>query len=387
VPQAYYLAERLLLIGLVSYLGSIASHLASSAAARRPFLEKLSSWLALGGLVFHTAALAARWVANGQVEIYHRVLAAGRALSTSEWLRAAVGHPPCTNLYESLLFIAWALMVSTAVVQLRFRLRPLGIFAVTLAALVLSVAFLASEKEVSPLVPALQSYWILVHVALLFASYSLFTLAACVAVLFLVKIDLPTRQLGKWLAGACAAFTLLAAGRWDRIRELVFHGDFMMSPVVTVGSRTQAAFFFPPGSGMAVRWYLALPGVGPWLLAAVALFAAAAILFHRERAGGAALRSSWGARALAAGGLALLGGLVAMSWNISAMQQIPASAAPGQLAHGVLRADGDDVEPVRAGGSGAGAPGDRGLLAAASRGLRWWRPCPTGSGSTRWPTG
>jgi cytochrome c-type biogenesis protein CcsB len=334
LPQAYYLAERLLLIGFVSYLGSIATYLANSVAARRRFLERLASWFALGGLVVHTSALAARWVANAQVEIYQQALAEGRALSTYEWLWAAARHPPYTNLYESLLFIAWALMVSYAVVQLRFRLRPLGIFAVTLAALVLAVAFLVSDKEISPLVPALQSYWILIHVGLLFVSYSLFALAACVALLFLFKIDVPTAQLGKWLAGASAAFTLLAAGRWDRIQELVLRGDFMMSPVVAVAGKTQAAFYFPPGGAKAVRWYLTLPGVGPWLLAAVGLFVAAAVLFHRERARDLPLRASWGARALAAAALALLGGLAAMAWSISAMQQIPASAAPGRLAYG-----------------------------------------------------
>ncbi len=332
MPQAYFLAERLLLVGFVSYLASLASYLAN-AARRRALLEKVAGWLALVGLAVHTSALGARWIANGQVEIYQQALAEGHSLTGYAWLWAAVRHPPYTNLYESLLFIAWALMVCYAVIQLRFRLRPLGIFAVTLATLVLSVAFLVSDKQVEPLVPALQSYWILIHVGLLFISYSLFTIAACLAAMFLFKIDVPTPTLGKWFAGAAAAFTLLAAGRWDRIRELVTRGAFMMSPVETMGGNVQAVHYFPPGSDKAVRWYVTLPGVGPWLLAAVGLFAVAAILFRQEsRRSAFSPGQSRGVKALALGAGALLIGLAAIGYQLATRPAVAFDLPGAQLA-------------------------------------------------------
>lgn len=334
MPQAYFLAERLLLLSFVSYLASIASYLWNSASKRR-VVERVATWLAVAGLVVQTSGLAARWVANAQVEIYQQALAEGRALTTSEWLWAAVRHPPYTNLYESLLFIAWALMLVFALVHFRYRLRPVAILVVTLAAITLSVAFLVSDKEVQPLVPALQSYWILIHVVLLFVSYALFSVGACVAALFLLKIDVPTPTLGKWFAGAAGVFTLLAAGRWDRIRELITTGAFMMSPVELVGRRVEAVHYFPPGSEKAVRWYVELPGVGFWLLAAVALFAVAAALFRREgrRPGGFTASGSAAVKVLAAALVALVGGLAWLGWRMAAMQSISPDRIPGQPTH------------------------------------------------------
>ena len=371
MPQAYFLAERLLLVCFVSYLGSLASYLAN-AARRRVLVEKLAGSLALVGLAVHSAGLLARWVANGQVEIFHQALAEGRALSRYEWLWAAVRHPPYTNLYESLLFIAWALMVCYAVIQLRFRLRPLGIFVVTLASLVLSVAFLVSDKQVEPLVPALQSYWILIHVGLLFVSYSLFTIAACLAALFLFKIDVPTPTLGKWFTGAASLFALLAAGRWDRIRELLGSGAFMMSPVTAMGHRVQPVHYFMGGSDKAIRWYVTLPGVGVWLIAAVVLLAAAAVLFHWEsRREQFTFHSSNGIKALALAVVALLGGLATMGWRIATMQAVAFDVPGAQLAGG-------DPGPFRvAMTSNQYAPALLTLVAVAALGflaVAWRRP-------------
>ena len=334
MPQAYFLAERLLLLSFVSYLASIASYLWNS-ARKRQAVEKAATWLAVGGLVVQTSGLAARWVANAQVEIYQQALAEGRPLATYEWLWAAVRHPPYTNLYESLLFIAWALMLVFAVVNFRYRLRPVAILVVTLSAITLSLAFLVSDKEVQPLVPALQSYWILIHVVLLFISYALFSVAACVAALFLLKIDVPTPKLGTWFAAAAGTLTLLAAGRWDRIRELVTTGAFMMSPVEVAGGKMQPVHYFPAGAEKAVRWYVTLPGVGPWLLCAVALFALAAVLFWREgrRAQPFAARHSAAVKVLAAAVAALVGGLGSMLWRISTMQALSPALVPGQLPH------------------------------------------------------
>ncbi len=332
MPQSYFLAERLLLVGFVSYLASLAGYVAN-AATRRAFVEKAASWLALAGLAVHSAALAARWVANAQVEIYEQALALGRPLTLYEWAWAAVRHPPYTNLYESLLFIAWALMVSYAVVQLRFRLRPLAILVVTLAATVLAVAFLVSDKQVTPLVPALQSYWILIHVALLFVSYSLFTIAACVAAMFLLKIDVPTPNLGRWYSAAAGLFTLAAAARWDRAGDLL-RGSFLMSPVAGTGIRVEPVHYFPAGAERAVRWFVPVPGVGFWLLAAAALFFVASALFWLGARRPAELRAgrSPAVKVLGAAVASLLGGLALLVWRVHESSPLPASAAPGEIA-------------------------------------------------------
>src|SRR5260370_27683011 len=73
-------------------------------------------------------------------------------------------------------------------------------------------ASLVTDKQIEPLVPALQSYWILIHVGMLFVSYSLFTLGAVCALLYLVRTGTPTAWLRAMQAAAAALLLALVGG-------------------------------------------------------------------------------------------------------------------------------------------------------------------------------
>ena len=102
-----------------------------------------------------------------------------------------VGHIPVSNLYE--VFVLFAVMTALFYLfyEQRYRNRSMGAF-VSLV-IVAAVAFLLwytatrSAHEIQPLVPALQSWWMKIHVPANFVGYGTFSIAAMVAFAYLIK--------------------------------------------------------------------------------------------------------------------------------------------------------------------------------------------------------
>lgn len=101
-----------------------------------------------------------------------------------------IGHIPISNLYE--VFVLFA--VITALMYLfyegRYKTRQMGAFALTVisatVAFLLWYAFERQAQGIQPLVPALQSYWMKLHVPANFVGYGAFSLAAMVGVAYLL---------------------------------------------------------------------------------------------------------------------------------------------------------------------------------------------------------
>ena len=99
----------------------------------------------------------------------------------------AVGRVPLTNLYESLTFMAWALMAIYLFVERRHRIAALGAF-VSLVALVTTACTMLLPREISPsLAPALQSRWSTIHVISILAAYASFIIAFAATLGYLVQ--------------------------------------------------------------------------------------------------------------------------------------------------------------------------------------------------------
>ncbi|SDQ15877.1 c-type cytochrome biogenesis protein CcsB [Quadrisphaera sp. DSM 44207] len=116
------------------------------------------TWLAL---LLHTGAVAARGVS------------ASRA--------------PWGNMYEFALTGSAVVTAVFAAVLLRRDLRFLGAFVVGPVLLTLGLAVAVLYTESAELVPALQSYWLVIHVSVAFVSSALFTIAFSSTVLQLVQ--------------------------------------------------------------------------------------------------------------------------------------------------------------------------------------------------------
>ena len=115
------------------------------------------------------------------------LLAAGMLVQTlyiaGRWHEA--GRAPFSNMFESLVLFVWALVLVYLVVQLRIRLPAVDAAVALLAVLALAAAS-TFETEIKPLMPALQSNWLSVHVFTCFLGYAGFAISFVAAVGYLV---------------------------------------------------------------------------------------------------------------------------------------------------------------------------------------------------------
>lgn len=94
---------------------------------------------------------------------------------------------PITNLYESLVFFVWCLILGYLIVEYKYKTRSFGAFVTPVAGLALAFIDLSGmSTEIQPLVPALQSNWLLVHVMMSFLAYSTFAIAFSTATMYLI---------------------------------------------------------------------------------------------------------------------------------------------------------------------------------------------------------
>jgi cytochrome c-type biogenesis protein CcsB len=120
------------------------------------------------GLLAQTAAIALRWIESYQM---------------------GYGHAPLSNMYESLVFFAWSIAVFYLWIEWKFKNRLIGAFAVPFAFASMAYASFASEisAEIKPLLPALQSNWLIAHVVTCFIGYAAFAVACGIGIMYLVK--------------------------------------------------------------------------------------------------------------------------------------------------------------------------------------------------------
>ncbi|MPQ58639.1 c-type cytochrome biogenesis protein CcsB [Duganella sp. FT27W] len=104
---------------------------------------------------------------------------------------ADVGHIPVSNLYE--VFILFALITSMFYLYFedRYKTRQMGPFVLLIITAAIGFLFWYTTSrdaaEIQPLLPALQSWWMKIHVPANFIGYGNFALAAMVAVAYLLK--------------------------------------------------------------------------------------------------------------------------------------------------------------------------------------------------------
>ncbi|MBE0584184.1 MAG: cytochrome c biogenesis protein CcsA, partial [Desulfofustis sp.] len=104
---------------------------------------------------------------------------AGIILRWIESYQMGIGHAPLSNMYESVVFFAWTIIVLYLGIEWKFKTRVIGAFAVPLAFLAMAYAsFAPLDKGINPLVPALHSNWLIAHVLTCFVGYAAFAIAA-----------------------------------------------------------------------------------------------------------------------------------------------------------------------------------------------------------------
>jgi cytochrome c-type biogenesis protein CcsB len=172
--------EKFLFVALVGYLGASVLY-GSSVALRQAELLRGAVLLSRAGLLLHTTAIVARWMSSG--------------------------HAPLSDIYEMVLVFSWGVVAAHALAEWRFKLPFLGAITLPIASLSL-ILMQVLPGEIRPLVPALQSTWLQIHVTLAMLSYAGFTISFAIALLYLVKDGVTPRNFLAW----CAALMLSVYG-------------------------------------------------------------------------------------------------------------------------------------------------------------------------------
>src|ERR1700689_2597124 len=155
---------NLLYAALVFYAGAGALYLGFGVSGTDSYIKyaSLATW---AGLIANTGAVAHRWY--------------------------EAGHPPFASIYEMLLMFVWTLAVLTLIAEQKYKVKVIG--TVTMPVAIVGVVLMQLLRtEVHPLVPALQSTWLHVHVTLAMLAYAACALSFALAMMFLIQDKMKT---------------------------------------------------------------------------------------------------------------------------------------------------------------------------------------------------
>nr|YP_009314278.1 Cytochrome c biogenesis protein ccs1 [Liagora harveyana]SCW22532.1 Cytochrome c biogenesis protein ccs1 [Liagora harveyana] len=127
------------------------------------FLIKPSKWLVILVNIILAFVLANRWLMNG--------------------------YFPLSNLYESLLFLTWCLTLTQIIVNLQTKSQIINAISLPIDLFIIAFASLSlpqGMQQASPLVPALHSNWLMMHVTVMILSYAFLLVGSLISILFLI---------------------------------------------------------------------------------------------------------------------------------------------------------------------------------------------------------
>lgn len=158
------------IFGIVTFVYLLSSllYLCHLVFARKDWLGKAATYVTMMGLTAHTAAIILRWVESYQM---------------------GIGHAPLSNMFESLMFFGWSIALLYLIFEYKYKNRSLGTFVMPFAFFAMIYASLAPNlsTEIQPLLPALQSNWLIAHVITCFLAYAAFTVSCGVSIMYFLS--------------------------------------------------------------------------------------------------------------------------------------------------------------------------------------------------------
>ena len=127
---------------------------------QKDYLQRAGFFLLLVGFLFHTLTI-----------VYEYVTA---------------GHLPVSNMHETLSFAGWAIAVVFFIIQFKFNLKILGIFAAPILTFIMLIVSRLPD-EPAPVTQIFKSYWLVSHVTVIFIGEAAFALACGLGVLYLLQ--------------------------------------------------------------------------------------------------------------------------------------------------------------------------------------------------------
>lgn len=135
-------------------------------ASRSKAVGLAGTYAALVGFLIQTAAIGLRW--KESYDMGH-------------------GHAPLSNLFESVVFFAWTIVMIFLIIDFKYKYRAIGFFVMPFALFGMAWAQLSLDSNIEPLVPALQSNWLTYHVVTCFLGYAAFAVACGISIMYLIR--------------------------------------------------------------------------------------------------------------------------------------------------------------------------------------------------------
>lgn len=230
--------SNLLYAALIFYCGAGTLYLGFGITGTPSYIRfaSLATW---AGLLANTGAVAHRWY--------------------------EAGHPPFASIYEMLLSFVWTLAALTLVAETKYRVKVIGTITMPLA-IVGVVLMQLLRTDVRPLVPALQSTWLHVHVTLAMLAYAACALSFALAMMFLIQDKMKTET---FLAATSLLTTAIYAAILTRFEKW---GGLI---VAAWDPEHKSEIFVSKG----MRLFLVIPDLG-WLLLVVSAAVAAPLILY-----------------------------------------------------------------------------------------------------------
>jgi len=229
--------SNLLYAALIFYAGAGALYLGFGVTGTESYVKfaSLATWF---GLIMNTGAVAHRWY--------------------------EAGHAPFASVYEMLLSFVWTLAALTLVAEKKYGVKVIG--TVTMPVAIVGVVLMQLLRtDVHPLVPALQSTWLHVHVPLAMLAYAACALSFALAMMFLIQDKMKTAT---FLATTSAFTVAIYLGILTRFEQW---GGLNL---VAWNPEEKSEIFLSKG----VRLFVTIPELG-WLILMALVVVASPLVF------------------------------------------------------------------------------------------------------------
>lgn len=182
------LSANLLFVSFIAYLvatlffGGAVKGAKSEASYKNNRWGKIAITITVIGFITHVGYFITRWM--------------------------AAGHAPVSNMFEFTTAFGMMLVGAFILLFYLYRTPSLGLFALPIAIIIIGYASMF-PKEITPLIPALKSYWLTVHVITAALGESILAISAVAGLIYLLKnIDLTKKSKQRfWLEAVI--FTLI----------------------------------------------------------------------------------------------------------------------------------------------------------------------------------
>jgi cytochrome c-type biogenesis protein CcsB len=121
---------------------------------------RIAYWLALIGFIAQTGYVIFRWIAGG--------------------------HSPTSNMFEFMAFLDYCIILAYLIIYRIYKLTVIGAFVLPLGVIMLAYSYVF-PKEITPLIPALQSYWLHIHVTTAALGEGILAVGFAAGLMYLVR--------------------------------------------------------------------------------------------------------------------------------------------------------------------------------------------------------